>query len=273
MPLLARTVCLNIGLSHVKDKWVPVSGFNRSLPVDPRAATEATALVCAIKPLCAWNVEEVATVCRERCGGQGYLSVNRFGQILGFAHAGMTAEGDNRVLMQKVAKELLGMTSWPAVASRLSQGAALTPLAPASTGGLSQQLADTSVLQGLLLAREARLLRSLQQAMRACGQDDFFDEWMKRQSDLVQGTALAFGEREVMDACLHQLKQAPASVRATLAQLTRLYAQRCVEVDLPWFIAEGLLPPQASTAPLMRGGSQCHCRHRALLAAHDALSV
>lgn len=47
-------------------------------------------------------LQDTATTCRERCGGQGYLSVNRFGAILGFAHAGMTAEGDNRVLMQKV---------------------------------------------------------------------------------------------------------------------------------------------------------------------------
>ena len=38
----------------------------------------------------------VLACCRERCGGQGYLSVNRFGELIGFAHAGMTAEGDNR---------------------------------------------------------------------------------------------------------------------------------------------------------------------------------
>lgn len=37
-----------------------------------------------------------AALCRERCGGQGYLSCNRFGELIGFAHAGMTAEGDNR---------------------------------------------------------------------------------------------------------------------------------------------------------------------------------
>ena len=41
-------------------------------------------------------LQDTATTCRERCGGQGYLSCNRFGAILGFAHAGMTAEGDNR---------------------------------------------------------------------------------------------------------------------------------------------------------------------------------
>ena len=42
------------------------------------------------------------SVCRERCGGQGYLSCNRFGTFIGLAHAAMTAEGDNSVLMQKV---------------------------------------------------------------------------------------------------------------------------------------------------------------------------
>jgi hypothetical protein len=33
----------------------------------------------------------------------------RFGTFLGLAHAAMTAEGDNSVLMQKVAKERLGI--------------------------------------------------------------------------------------------------------------------------------------------------------------------
>ena len=37
--------------------------------------------------------------------------MNRFGTFLGLAHAAMTAEGDNSVLMQKVAKERLGNVS------------------------------------------------------------------------------------------------------------------------------------------------------------------
>ncbi|KAK3815246.1 MAG: hypothetical protein J3Q66DRAFT_433018, partial [Benniella sp.] len=54
-------------------------------------------------------LQRVATICQERCGGQGYLSVNRFGEMIGYAHAGMTEEGDSSVLMQKVAKEMLAL--------------------------------------------------------------------------------------------------------------------------------------------------------------------
>lgn len=49
-----------------------------------------------------WHCERVASICRERCGGQGYLSCNMLGDAIGGAHAGITAEGDNRVLWQKV---------------------------------------------------------------------------------------------------------------------------------------------------------------------------
>merc|ERR1719431_1344461 len=70
---------------------------------------EVVTMCCAIKPTASWLLEETVSVTRERCGGQGYLSCNRFGTFLGLAHAAMTAEGDNSVLMQKVAKERLGI--------------------------------------------------------------------------------------------------------------------------------------------------------------------
>ena len=84
-------------------------------------------LCCAIKPMCGWNCEAAGTTCRERCGGQGYLSCNRFGSIIGFAHATVTAEGDNRVLMQKVAKELLAVAGSPSMRARLDSAKGLAP--------------------------------------------------------------------------------------------------------------------------------------------------
>lgn len=35
--------------------------------------------------------------------------MNRLGLAIQFAHAGLTAEGDNRVLMQKVTKEVMAL--------------------------------------------------------------------------------------------------------------------------------------------------------------------
>lgn len=51
----------------------------------------------------------MAATCVERSGGQGYLSCNRMCQVVAFSHSGITAEGDNCVLMQKVAKEVCDM--------------------------------------------------------------------------------------------------------------------------------------------------------------------
>jgi acyl-CoA oxidase len=31
---------------------------------------EVVTMCCAIKPLCTWHLEQVATITRERCGGQ-----------------------------------------------------------------------------------------------------------------------------------------------------------------------------------------------------------
>lgn len=100
LPLIARTIVLNFG--HIAGKNLFANQEDRE--------HEVIKTLCCIKTLISWNAEKVARVCRERCGGGTYLLVNRVGLGVGGAHSGMTAEGDNSVLMQKVVKDILAHT-------------------------------------------------------------------------------------------------------------------------------------------------------------------
>ena len=82
--LCFRTYAYTFGLNSVKRAWA----FNPK--DDAKSHLNVVRMCCAIKPMTAWHLNKTATTCRERCGGQGYLSINRFGEIFASAHAGMT---------------------------------------------------------------------------------------------------------------------------------------------------------------------------------------
>lgn len=246
-PLIAATFGLQFGLSDVKERWAAsvAASDGRGPPVDDQAVV---VLCCAIKPLCAWHCERVATACRERCGGQGYLSVNRLGACIGFAHAAMTAEGDNRVLMQKVAKEQLDRLG----AGRLPELAADAARPPADLGAAAaagpfdpaRPFATPAGLAALLLRREARTLAALgaEMAGRTAAGESVFDAWMLSESDAVQAAAAAFGERRAW-AALDAAAASGAPAAARLRPLATLFGLSLVERDLAWFLSEGVLSP------------------------------
>ena len=89
-PLIARTVSLGIALDGVKDEWFNI---NKNNVTNQQQITNLVTTCCVIKALCTWNLERVASISRERCGGAGFLSCSRFGTFIGLAHAVMTAEG------------------------------------------------------------------------------------------------------------------------------------------------------------------------------------
>jgi len=239
-PLVARTYAIQFGLSSVKEAWAEgiAAGMGRRPPADEQLIV---LLCCAIKPLAAWHTERVGTVCRERCGGQGYLAVNRLGQVIGFAHAAMTAEGDNRVLMQKVAKELMDRLNAGRLPAVAAEARAPPALAPPAAG-----VSHPAFLHKLLLRREARTLAALQAAMasKLGAGEPLFEVWMRQESDAVQAAALAYAERLCFDAFAAAVARGGPAAR--MAPLLALYGADCVERDLAWFVCEGVLGPAAA---------------------------
>jgi len=219
MPLLARIIAVNIGLDHVKDRWA----FQKE---DGSEHKEVVTMCCAIKPIASWLLEEVVSVCRERCGGQGYLSCNRFGTFLGLAHAAMTAEGDNSVLMQKVAKEHLG---W------------LSKNPPTMIKANSTSLADPTYLHSLFQKREIKLFTTLGKKMAAAGKAGTFSSWMFEESDLIQHAAKAFGDRLIADRMSLAVAEADDEMKPILNLINTLYMATIMEKNISWFVISGIL--------------------------------
>jgi len=227
VPLIAKAYAYNIGLNAVKENW--------------KNQTEATAgevvrQCCVIKPLVSWCLERAASISRERCGGQGYLSCNKFSQSISFSHAAITAEGDNAVLMQKVAKELLS-----AVQSGQVKLTAVTKF-----DADAWQLDSIDDLQKLLQLREVRLLTELGTHMqnKMKGGSSLYDVWMKEESDLIQSVARAHGDRFVFDQFLLVCKNTDTETRQVLITLLKLFALVIIEEDLISFVGYYLITPK-----------------------------
>jgi acyl-CoA oxidase len=104
LPLIARSYALQFAQNELVAKLYEVQ--TTEIP-DPEEQRELESRAAGLKAANTWHASRAIQEAREACGGAGYLAENRLIALRGDTDVFTTFEGDNHVLIQLVAKELL----------------------------------------------------------------------------------------------------------------------------------------------------------------------
>ncbi len=278
LPLLARAYALSASQQDVlmllHDSFssadAPEPGNEDRRVLESRAAGQ--------KALATWHATETIQVCREACGGAGYLAENRFAALKADTDVFTTFEGDNTVLMQLVAKGLLtefrqgfndldpmGLVRFVATQAvgSVVEKTALRQLVERFRDAVPNKDDDAGLLdhdyyRGMFRWREEHIRAGLARRLKRGideGRDPF--EVFAGCQDHVVAMARAHVERLVLEAFVASLERADASVRPALERLCDLHALATIEADRAWFLEHGRLSTARSKAITTMVGRLC----------------
>ncbi len=103
LPGIATSYALHSSLRRLRAAYVA------STTAEPGSADvrEVEGLAAGLKAYSTWHTTRTVQTCREACGGEGYLAVNRLPALKSDSDVFTTFEGDNTVLLQLLVKGLL----------------------------------------------------------------------------------------------------------------------------------------------------------------------
>lgn len=233
MPLVARSLALNMMYNRTKNIYKNPKGYEHEL----------LSLCCITKTMLSWNLMKVAGICRERCGGMGYLAVAKFGDYLAISHAAVTAEGDNRVLMTKIVKDYMTNVKYNGFKVPETKMNAQTQI------GTLTDVTQLDVLADLLRFREKTLFAQLMKKMSELSKQGkkTFQIMMRELSDPIQDLAMAYGERNTIEACLDFVSSLKnAENKRVMTVSTQIFALDIIKNDLGFFMARGTISKVAA---------------------------
>ncbi len=270
LPRLARSYALAFAQNELTARMHDVqTPLQTGAAVDEHAQRELEARAAGIKAITTWHATDTIQECREACGGAGYLSENRLPELKADTDVFTTFEGDNTVLLQLVAKELLvgygsdfaGLDTWGMVrfATRRIAG---TVMERTAARDLIRRLVDaarrdedTDLLHrgqqlSLLEDREQHVLETLARRLRRATSDDAasFEIYNDAQPHVLR-LATVHVERVVLEAFVAGIDAcADPRARDLLGSVCDLYVLDCVERDKAWFLEHGRLTPARAKA-------------------------
>eukprot|EP01133_Synstelium_polycarpum_P004357 gene4357-5087_t len=187
------------------------------------------ALCSGIKAIYSWFGIDTMQQCREACGGQGYRSENRIAEFRADFDINATYEGDNTVLLQQVAKYVLGLEPEDVVPVCIE-------------GNAKEQLYN---LNTVLLLFKTRYLIKAKEAkdIVMAGGSDMYAAFNASIPWSIKA-AHAFMEYSILHNAIVKLHYANVQ---PLAHLVVLQTLDKIEQDLGWFVINNLITKEVAT--------------------------
>jgi acyl-CoA oxidase len=266
LPRLARTYVTSFAVDGLRRRFAEatrVKGEGRSGESADAGAPdtrELEAQAAAIKALATTHAVDTARACREACGGQGYLSVNRLPDLCADIEVFTTFEGDNTVLLQLVAKSLLSGfkrrfegRGFGGVARHLASRArtVMTEKNVVVTRRTApEHLRDRAFHLAALRYREETLLETAATRLRKrlAAKMDVEEATLQVQEHLV-ALAKAHAERlalEWFDVSVSAVED--DALRALLDKVGALHGITVLRADAGFYIGEGYFEPSKESA-------------------------
>ncbi|MDL9945154.1 acyl-CoA dehydrogenase [Gordonia sp. ABSL11-1] len=257
LPLIAKSYAIACAQNELTEELHEVQSTS---PDDSDAGRqrELESAAAGLKAYATWHASHAINISREACGGAGYLDENQISIMRGDIDVFTTFEGDNTVLTQLVAKELL--SAYAEDVRGLSAGGWVKFIAGMARDVVVEKTAVRQVVQTLLEGsdedteksnltnrgtqlrlfrnREDHLVRTCAQRLRRATDDenDPFEVFNNAQDHLLK-VGQARTERIVLEAFVQAINDCDSrSAAELLGKVCDLFVYSALEDDLSWFL-------------------------------------
>mgnify|MGYP002759348612 CR=1 FL=1 len=265
LPLIAKSYAIAFAQNELTEELHEVQSDTPAESPDGSAddskagrQRELEANAAGLKAYATWHASHAINVAREACGGAGYLDENQISIIRGDIDVFTTFEGDNTVLTQLIAKEVL--SAYADDVQGLSAGGWVRFIASMARDVVVEKTAARQVVQTLLESsdedteksaltnrgtqlrlfrnREDHLVRTCAQRLRRATNDDndAFEVFNNAQDHLLK-VGQARTERIVLEAFVQAINDCDSRAAAeVLGKVCDLFVYSALEADLGWFM-------------------------------------
>ncbi len=254
LPLVAEAYALRFAQNQLVAR---MHRLQTEAEPDPQAQRELEGRAAGLKAVQTEFATRAIQECREACGGAGYLAENRLTTLKGDSDVFTTFEGDNVVLLQLVAKELLtsyakevtgldpvGMVRFAAgtvadtVKERTAAAQLIQRLIDARPKGDEHDLLDRGTQLDLFEDREQHVIETAAKRLRRAGKDkaQAFEVFNAAQDHVVKVGKVHI-DRIVLEAFTAGIARCEDDEAADLLRdVCSLYALTVIERDKAWFM-------------------------------------